>query len=91
MKYFEVAEGRLGGNIITTPVSADGEWCGGSELTEDKDDVLLWYRVREEDEGGLVDIVYYAVDYHDGVSNADEVLEQIKADHPAGEWQNNDW
>lgn len=87
MLYFEVEEGRIGGAVVTTPVARDGSWCGESVETEDKADALLWYRVVEYYEDGTTkEIVYYRVD-----DNADEVLAQIEREHPAGEWQNNDW
>lgn len=87
MLYFEVEEGRIEGVVMATPVARDGSWCGGSDATEEKADVLLWYRVWEYYEDGTTkDIVYYRVD-----DNADEVLDMIEREHPAEEWQNNDW
>lgn len=87
MLYFEVEEGRIEGVVMATPVARDGSWCGGSDATEERADALLWYRVWEYYEDGTTkDIVYYRVD-----DNADEVLDMIERDHPAGEWQNNDW
>lgn len=92
MKYFEVEEGRIEAPVITTAVARDGSWCSGSEESEEKADVLLWYRVWEYNEDGTtIDYVYYNVGTADGRNNSDEVLAQIEADHPAGEWQNNDW
>lgn len=92
MKYFEVEEGRIESPIITHAVASDGSWCSGEEVLEDKDDILLWYRVLEYNEDGAsIDVVYYNVSDDGEHNNADEVLEQIKNDHPAGEWQNNDW
>lgn len=92
MKYFEVEEGRIESPIITHAVASDGSWCSGEEVLEDKADILLWYRVLEYGEDGMShNVVYYNVCDDGEHSNEDEVLEQIKADHPADEWQNNDW
>lgn len=92
MKYFEVEEGRIESPIITHAVASDGGWCSGEEVLEDKDDILLWYRVLEYNEDGTgIDVVYYNVSDDGEHSNADEVLQKIREDHPAGEWQNNDW
>lgn len=92
MKYFEVEEGRIESPIITHAVASDGSWCSGGEVLEDKDDILLWYRVLEYNEDGTsLNVVYYNVSDDGEHSDADEVLERIKNDHPAGEWQNNDW
>lgn len=92
MKYFEVEEGRIESPIMTHAVASDGSWCSGEEVLEDRADILLWYRVLEYDEDGTSrNVVYYNVCDDGEHSNADEVLEQIKADHPADEWQNNDW
>lgn len=92
MKYFEVEEGRIESPIITHAVASDGSWCSGEEVLEDKADILLWYRVLEYDEDGTShNVVYYNVCDDGEHSNADEVLEQIKTDHPTNEWQNNDW
>lgn len=92
MKYFEVEEGRIESPIITHAVTSDGSWCSGGEVLEDKADILLWYRVLEYNEDGTSrDVVYYNVSDDGEHSNTDEVLERIKADHPASEWQNNNW
>ena len=92
MKYFEVEEGRIESPITTHAVASDGSWCSGEEVLEDKADILLWYRVLEYDEDGTShNVVYYNVCDDGEHSNADEVLEQIKTDHPTNEWQNNDW
>lgn len=92
MRYFEVEEGRIESPITTHAVASDGGWCSGEEVLEDKADILLWYRVLEYNEDGTShNVVYYNVSDDGEYSNADEVLEQIKADHPAGEWQSNDW
>ena len=92
MLYFEVYEHRLSGNIEETGVASDGSWCASTEKLEDEASVVLGYRVWEYYENGTTkDIVYYPVCDNGEHSNSDEVLEQIKEDHPAGEWQNNDW
>lgn len=92
MKYFEVEEGRIESPITTHAVASDGSWCSGEEVLEDRADILLWYRVLEYNEDGAGhNVVYYNVSDDGEHSDADEVLEQIKADHPADEWQNNDW
>ena len=92
MKYFEVEEGRIESPIATHAVASDGTWCSEEEVLEDRADILLWYRVLEYNEDGTShNVVYYNVNDDGEHSNADEVLEQIKIDHPAGEWQNNDW
>lgn len=92
MRYFEVEEGRVESPITTHAVASDGSWCSGGEVLEDRADILLWYRVLEYNEDGTShNVVYYNVCDDGEYSDADEVFEQIKADHPPEEWQNNDW
>lgn len=92
MRYFEVEEGRIKAPIETHYIDSGGGWCSGGEVLEDEAEILLWYRVWEYDEDGRpLNVVYYNVCDDGEHSNADEVLEKIKADHPASEWQNNDW
>lgn len=92
MKYFEVEEGRIESPITIHAVASDGGWCSGGEVLDGTADILLWYRVSEYDENGITrNVIYYNVSDDGEHSNADEVLEQIKADHPANEWQDNDW
>lgn len=45
----------------------------------------------EDGEHYMTDFYPVKTDTSQWTDNADEVLEQIKADYPAGEWQNNEW
>lgn len=92
MRYFEVHKYEITGQELCSRVDAEGESLNLPEETGDISTRVLGFMVSELDERGVaVATKWYAVcDGGDG-REVEEALEQIKADHPAGEWQNNDW
>lgn len=94
MKYFEVHKYWLVGEECVARVESDGEPCEGTtDNTGDITEVVLFYAVNEYSEGGeeIGSMKYYPITTTGDKNNETEVLEQIKSDYPAGEWQNNDW
>lgn len=92
MKYFEVHKYELTGQELCSRVASDGESLTLPEETGDINTRVIGFMVSELDEGGeVVDTRWY--NCRDGGKTVDVaiVLEQIKKDHPAGEWQNHDW
>lgn len=93
MKYFRVEEEYLTGTIKRIEVASDGDPIGDSYEVRDNDStngITIGYHVFEEDEQGITQNVEFypvATDMRTFESNALEVLEQIKGDYPAGEWQ----
>ena len=93
MKYFGVKKEELVGNLTSGVVYGDGEYAEEPDETECRT-MTIGYNVWEYNEDGTTDrVVFYKVDTDTEAwtDNEDEVLEKIKADHPAGEWQNNNW
>lgn len=99
MKYFRVEEEYLSGVIQRIEVASDSDPIGDpydvqSDSLDSVTGITLGYNVFEEDEQGITQNVEFypvATDMRTFESNALEVLEQIKCDYPAGEWQNNNW
>ena len=88
MKYFRVYVKSIAGQVARTPVDRDGDAvCLADE--EEFDEIILGYEVDEWDEDSQVitDSKYYDAYEKD----TDKVLAEIEADHPAGEWQNDEW
>lgn len=87
MKYFDVREYKLVGQVVVGEVDSEGEWLDLGDTIYGEEETSLYYEVREWGEDGhTIDQKIYKI--HD---NADEVLAKIEAEHPAGEWQNNAW
>lgn len=95
MKYFRVEEEYISAYPHRVEVLQDSEAVNDTEYeTDERRYITLGYNVFEEDEeGNIWNIEFYpvATDFRTFESNALEVLEQIKRDYPAGEWQNNYW
>lgn len=87
MNYFTVYE-RKARELMQTEVFSDGEPDLDTEMKIDVDSIIE-YVVNEYDENGelLAEQHYIVSEYRD----AQDLLEQIKEDHPAGEWQNDKW
>ena len=93
MKYFQVNKEELIGTLTTGEIYSDGEYVNLPDDIEQRN-LTMGYSVSIYDENGMIeDVKYYPVkiDTESWETNEDEVLEKIKADFPAGEWQNNQW
>lgn len=87
--YFEVYEIKAS-KLIARRVNSDGSASDYSE-TWAGDDTVVEYVVYEYDGeyGTLDNTLHYAIGgFYD---TPEDALEQIKEDHPADEWQNNEW
>lgn len=94
MRYFEVKKEFFTGTIATGEVDSDGNYVSIPYATDEKGEMTVGFSVIELDESGMVQkFEFYGVktDATDWSNNEEEVLEQIKADYPAGEWQNHNW
>lgn len=86
MNYFETYEMRAT-KIMATKVASDGTPVEQSSL-EDTDTVIEYVVYEYDEYGDIIDTKHYTISaYHD----EQDMLEQIKADHPATEWQNHNW
>lgn len=93
MKYFSVNKEELIGTLTTGEICSDGEYVNLPDDIEQRT-LTMGYSVSIYEENGMIeDTKYYPVniDTESWTTNEDEVLEKIKADFPAGEWQNNNW
>lgn len=97
MKYFRVEEEYITGVIKRFEVASDSDPIGEPyDIDNDTipNQITLGYNVFEEDEEGYTwNVEFYpvATDFRTFESNALEVLEQIKRDYPADEWENVSW
>lgn len=99
MIYFEVEREFVRGKMFRHEVESDGSQASDSYSVDDEDandvfEMTIGYVVNTYDEQGMhLDTNFYKVDTDTATwqDNADEVLEQIKANYPAGEYQNNRW
>lgn len=99
MVYFVVEKEFVRGKMFRHEVESDGSQASDSYEVEDEDandvfEMIIGFTVHTYDEQGVhIDTNYYPVETNTATwqDNADEVLEQIKADYPAGEYQNNNW
>lgn len=93
MRYFTVEKEVLRGSLLSGKIFSDGEYKEEPDEEEIKG-MTTGYNVWEYNEDGMTDrVVFYKVDTdtETWTDNEDEVLEKIKADYPASEWQNNEW
>lgn len=87
MNYFEVYEERAE-TLTAHKINSDGSYTGDHYTISEREPV--GYRVYEyEEDGEPIGESYYAIGGF--YADPEDALEQIKADHPAGEWQNHDW
>lgn len=93
MKYFQVNKEELIGTLTTGEIYSDGEYVNLPDDIEQRN-LTMGYSVSIYGEDGMIeDVKYYPVKIgtESWETNEDEVLEKIKVDFPAGEWQNNQW
>lgn len=94
MIYFTVEKEVLRGMPECYDVASDGSQIGVSWEEDEEIEITTGFMVRLYDEDGSLDEgIFYPVNTNaeTGENNEDKVLEQIKADYPAGEYQNNGW
>lgn len=99
MIYFEVHKEFVRGTMFRYEIESDGSQASDSYSVDDENandvfEMTIGYVVNTYDEQGMhLDTNFYKVDTDTATwqDNADEVLEQIKADYPAGEYQNDRW
>lgn len=87
MNYFEVYVAEA------TPLTISKVYSDGTVIPNTEDVIgneITEYIVYEyEEDGTLFNTSHYQIGGF--YSTEDEAMEQIKEDHPAGEWQNHDW
>lgn len=96
MIYFTVEKELVRGSLYCHEVESDGSRASDTWSVESDEvfEMTTGFTVHTYDEQGVhIDTNYYPVETNTATwqDNADEVLEQIKADYPAGEYQNNNW
>lgn len=87
MKYFSVQECVMTDGYNTEEILSDGSTIAGSRVKYTTRE-FFGYKVYEFDEAGwgTGEKMYYGSE-----ADKEKLLDQIKADYPAGEWQNNQW
>lgn len=97
MRYFRVEEEYLVGNLQRVAVASDGEPIDDPYDVEWESwacQLTLGYTVYELGEDDMTENTEFYPVHTDPTTlrdDSEQVLEQIKADYPAGEWQNNEW
>lgn len=94
MMYFEVEKEVLAGDIMTGICASDGTALE-SYNRADPLEITLGFTVHVWNDEESFEDEWYPVktdmSTSDYTNNEEEVLAQIMKDHPAGEWQNNNW
>ncbi len=95
MRYFSVEKEVLDGQCSTGVVERDGGFIGAPDIQDEYKTITTGFSVFEYDDKTMMteDVKWYGVetDFRDWSNNEEEVLNKIEADHPAGEWQCNEW
>lgn len=93
MKYFEVYKLYIRGQFEEYNCLSDGNDDG--EVISNDDREHLWFIGFEvweyEEDGTTIGRKKYYVDRGRAGATTDDLLDKIKEEHPAGEWQNNNW
>lgn len=93
MRYFEVHKEELRGSVMSGEVYSDGEYVNEADELEIRT-ITTGFSVYEYDEQGVrQDTEFYPVETNMETweDNSNDVLNYIMEDHPASEWQNNNW
>lgn len=93
MRYFEVHKEELRGSVMSGEVYSDGEYVNEADELEIRT-ITTGFSVYEYDEQGVrQDTEFYPVETNMETweDNSNDVLNYIIEDHPASEWQNNNW
>ena len=94
MRYFTVEKEVMRCAPVSYGVNSDGTQNSDEWEQDIINELTTGFSVIEYDENGVRgDTDFYPVqtDATNWTNNEAEVLEKIKADHPASEWQNNEW
>lgn len=98
MRYFSVEKEVLEiSSVSRYSVDSSGEQTQGAYGVDSEDNprtITAGFLVQYYSEEGLLEEVKFypvATDTTSYQDNSDEVLKQILADHPATEYQNNEW
>lgn len=92
MKSFMVYRYEIIGKRAETPINSDNTDAGVGIRDERTDKWLVGFNVYEYDDETMEQVkkTYY-IDRGRPGADPDSVIEQIKKDHPAGEWENYNW
>ena len=94
MRYFKVDREELSGQMMTAEVYADGEYADLPSEIGEIATITMGFSVTEYGDDYMIkNVEFYPVktDMESMSDNSAEVLEKIKQDYPAGEWQNDNW
>ena len=93
MKHFSVNKETLSGMMTTGEVYSDGEYVNLPDDIEARE-IVMGYSVMEYGENGMIENVKFypvATDMESFEDDSEFVLDKIKQDYPAPDWQNNQW
>lgn len=93
MKYFSVNKETLSGMMTTGEVYSDGDYVNLPDDIEARE-ITMGFSVTEyEENGAITNVKFYpvATDMESFEDDSELVLEKIKGDYPAPDWQNNQW
>ena len=94
MRYFTVEKEVMRGAPVRYTVASDGSKLADEYETDIAHEITTGIKVWEDEEDGTtIGVEFYPVktNARDWRNDELQVLEIIKYDHPAGEWQNNEW
>lgn len=93
MKYFDVYKLYIRGQFEEYDCLSDGSDDGRVISNDDREHLwFIGFEVWEyEEDGTTIERKKYYVDRGRTGATADDLLDRIKEEHPACEWQNNNW
>ena len=93
MKYFSANKETLSGMMTTGEVYSDGDYVNLPDDIEARE-ITMGFSVTEYEENGTItNVKFYpvATDMESFEDDSEFVLDKIKQDYPAPDWQNNQW
>ena len=93
MKHFSVNKETLTGMMTTGEVYSDGEYVNLPDDIEARE-ITMGFSVMEYGEDGMIaNVKFYpvATDMESFEDDSEFVLNKIKQDYPAPDWQNDQW
>ena len=94
MRYFSVEKEVMRVAPVRYGVNSDGRQNSEEWETDEVQEITTGFSVWEyEEDGTTIGVEFYPVktDTRDWRNDELQVLKTIEYDHPAGEWQNDEW
>lgn len=93
MKQFRVNKETLSGMMTTGEIYSDGEYVSLPDDIEAREITMGFSVTQYGENGAITNVKFYPVvtDMESFEDDSEFVLEKIKGDYPASDWQNSQW